>query len=97
MNSGNHAAGLSLAAKLRGIPAYVIVPKNAPKCKIENVKRYGGQVILSEPSMQSRESAAAKVLEATGATLVPSSNHGRIIRYSPSVSEDVLDIVLLVL
>ncbi|KAG5589609.1 hypothetical protein H5410_040123 [Solanum commersonii] len=50
---GNHVAALALAAKLRGIPAYIVIPKNAPKCKVENVKRYGGQVIWSEPSMQS--------------------------------------------
>ncbi|OAY56515.1 serine racemase [Manihot esculenta] len=90
-SSGNHAAALSLAAKLRGIPAYVIVPKNAPKCKIENVKRYGGQVILSEPSMQSRESTAAKVLEATGATLVPSSNHGRVISGHGTIVLEILE------
>ncbi|TMW83378.1 hypothetical protein EJD97_001888 [Solanum chilense] len=51
-SSGNHAAALSLAAKLRGVPAYIVIPKDAPKCKVANVKRYGGQVIFSEPSMQ---------------------------------------------
>ncbi|KAM3379833.1 hypothetical protein P3S68_012247 [Capsicum galapagoense] len=78
-SSGNHAAALSLAAKLRGIPAYVVVPRNAPKCKLANVKRYGGQVIFSEPTMQSREDTANKVMRDTGAVLIPSSNDGRII------------------
>ncbi|ONK71518.1 uncharacterized protein A4U43_C04F9470 [Asparagus officinalis] len=55
-SSGNHAAAVSLAAKLRGIPAYIVIPKNAPKCKVENVKRYGGQVIWSEATLESRES-----------------------------------------
>ncbi|KVH95381.1 hypothetical protein Ccrd_002511 [Cynara cardunculus var. scolymus] len=59
-SSGNHAAALALAAKLRGIPAYIVIPKNAPKCKVENVKRYGGQVIWSEANMQSREETANK-------------------------------------
>jgi len=36
--SGNHAPGLALAAKLRGIPAYIVTPKNIPICKFENVK-----------------------------------------------------------
>ncbi|KAK1309050.1 Serine racemase [Acorus calamus] len=57
-SSGNHAAAVSLAASLRGIPAYIVIPKNAPKCKVENVKRYGGQVVCSEATMQSRESIA---------------------------------------
>lgn len=79
--SGNHAAALSLAAKLRGIPAYIVIPKNAPKCKVENVVRYGGQVIWSEATMHSRESVASTVLEETGAVLVHPYNDGRIIRY----------------
>lgn len=80
--SGNHAAALALAAKLRGIPAYIVIPKNAPKCKVENVKRYGGQIIWSEANMQSREETANKVLHETGAVLVHPYNDGRIIRYS---------------
>lgn len=84
--SGNHAAALSLAAKLRGIPAYIVVPKNAPKCKVENVIRYGGQVIWSEATMQSREITATKVLKETGAILVHPYNDERIIRYSVFLS-----------
>ncbi|KAG6437478.1 hypothetical protein SASPL_102395 [Salvia splendens] len=81
-SSGNHAAALSLAAKLRGIPAHIVIPKNAPKCKVENVVRYGGQVIWSEATMQSREDVAAKVLKDTGAVLIHPYNDGRIIRAS---------------
>lgn len=69
-----------MAAKLRGIPAHIVVPENAPKCKVENVIRYGGKVIRSEASMQSREEVAAKVLEHTGAVLIHPYNDGRIIR-----------------
>ncbi|KAJ0692067.1 putative serine racemase, Ammonia-lyase [Helianthus annuus] len=79
LNSGNHAATLALASKIRGIPAYVVVPNNAPKCKVENVKCYGGHVIFSEATMKSRQEMANKVLSETGAVLVPSSNDARII------------------
>lgn len=80
--SGNHAAALSLAAKLRGIPAYIVIPENGPKCKVENVIRYGGQVIRSEATMQSREMTATKVMQETGALLIHPYNDGRIIRYN---------------
>src|SRR5262245_46030532 len=43
-SSGNHAAALARAAKLRGIPAYIVMPKNAPKAKEASVRRYGGQI-----------------------------------------------------
>ncbi|CAN4077379.1 unnamed protein product [Withania somnifera] len=90
-SSGNHAAALALAAKLRGIPAYIVIPKNAPKCKVENVKRYGGQVIWSESSMQSREDTANKVLQDTGAVLIHPYNDGRIISGQGTISLELLE------
>ncbi|GLT49758.1 hypothetical protein SLA2020_232920 [Shorea laevis] len=90
-SSGNHAAALSLAAKLRGIPAYIVVPKNAPKCKVENVIRYGGQVIWSEATMQSREITATKVLKETGAILVHPYNDERIISGQGTVALELLE------
>ncbi|CAI9094021.1 OLC1v1029655C1 [Oldenlandia corymbosa var. corymbosa] len=90
-SSGNHAAALSLAAKLRGIPAYVVVPKNAPKCKVENVKRYGGQIIWSEAAVESREETAKKVLQDTGGVLVHPYNDGRIISGQGTISLELLE------
>ncbi|XP_021300417.1 serine racemase isoform X1 [Herrania umbratica] len=78
-SSGNHAAALALAAKLRGIPAHIVIPKNAPQCKVQNVVRYGGQVIWSEATVPSREKTATKVLQETGAVLIHPYNDGRII------------------
>jgi threonine dehydratase len=69
-SSGNHAAALSKAASLRGIPAYIVMPKNAPKVKIEAVRAYGGIITFCEPSLQARESELQKVIEKTGAILV---------------------------
>ncbi|MCD7450455.1 hypothetical protein HAX54_006521 [Datura stramonium] len=90
-SSGNHAAALSLAAKLRGIPAYIVIPKNAPKCKFDNVKRYGGQVIFCEPTMQSREDTANKVMQDTGAVLIPSSNYGPVISGQGTMALEFLE------
>ncbi|KAF5729984.1 serine racemase [Tripterygium wilfordii] len=90
-SSGNHAAALALAAKLRGIPAYIVIPRNAPKCKVENVLRYGGQVIWSEATMQSRESTASKILQETGGVLVHPYNDGRIISGQGTISLELLE------
>lgn len=70
-----------MAAKIQGIPAYIVVPKGAPKCKVDNVIRYGGKVIWSEATMSSREEIASKVLQETGSVLIHPYNDGRIIRY----------------
>ncbi|KAL1364439.1 hypothetical protein HN51_012631 [Arachis hypogaea] len=90
-SSGNHAAALALAAKLRGIPAYIVIPKNAPTCKVENVKRYGGQVVWSEASVQSREEIANKVWQETGAIFVHPYNDGRILSGQGTISLELLE------
>ncbi|XP_004503769.1 serine racemase [Cicer arietinum] len=90
-SSGNHAAALALAAKLRGIPAYIVIPKNAPTCKVENVKRYGGQVIWSEANMQSREEVANKVWQETGANFIHPYNDGRILSGQGTISLELLE------
>ncbi|KAL3818076.1 hypothetical protein ACJIZ3_003981 [Penstemon smallii] len=90
-SSGNHAAALSLAAKLRGIPAHIVIPKGAPKCKVENVIRYGGKVIWSEPTLQSREEVAAKVLQETGAVLIHPYNDGRIMSGQGTLALELLE------
>src|SRR5918993_4173530 len=60
-SSGNHAQALALAAKLRGIPAYIVMPDNAPKVKKEAVAGYGGQITFWEPTLEARESTLAKI------------------------------------
>ena len=69
-SSGNHAAALARAARLRAIPAHIVMPRNAPRSKQDSVRRYGGQIVLCEPTLAARESTAAALKETTGAHLV---------------------------
>jgi threonine dehydratase len=69
-SSGNHAAALSRAARLRGIPAYIVMPDNSPRAKRAAVERYGGQINYCEATLAAREAAARALVEATGATLI---------------------------
>ncbi|HEY6619311.1 MAG TPA: pyridoxal-phosphate dependent enzyme [Steroidobacteraceae bacterium] len=69
-SSGNHAAALSRAARLRGIPAYIVMPSNSPQAKQAAVRRYGGDVVLCEPTLAARESTAQQVMERTGAIFI---------------------------
>jgi threonine dehydratase len=69
-SSGNHAAALSRAAKLRGIPAYIVMPNNVPKAKRASVERLGAKIVFCEPTIAAREAAAAKIIAETGAALV---------------------------
>lgn len=69
-SSGNHAAALARAARLRGIPAHIVMPSNAPKAKVESVRRNGGIIIFCEPTVTAREAACTEVIAGTGARLV---------------------------
>jgi threonine dehydratase len=99
-SSGNHAAALARAAKLRGIPAYIVMPSNSPQAKIESVRRYGGQIVFCEPTQEARETTAAKVIADTGAAFVHPYDDMRVIAGQGTAAlellEDVptLDIIL---
>lgn len=69
-SSGNHAAALALAARNAGTVAYVVMPFNAPKPKIDSVARLGGRITKCEPTLAARESTAAALQAETGATLI---------------------------
>src|ERR1700685_1584915 len=69
-SSGNHAAALARAARLRGVPAYIVMPRNAPLAKQAAVKRYGGDIVLCEPTLEARESTARALMERSGAAFI---------------------------
>ena len=78
-SSGNHGAALALAARWRGIPAWVIMPSNSSAVKKRAVEAYGGTITECEPNMASREATAADVMKRTGAHLVHPYNDPRVI------------------
>jgi threonine dehydratase len=69
-SSGNHAQALALAAKMRGVPAYIVMPSTAPTVKKAAVEGYGAEVIVCEPTLAARESTASEVQARTGATFI---------------------------
>jgi threonine dehydratase len=71
-SSGNHGTALARAAKLRGIPAHIVVPNNSAKVKVRAVESFGARIIFCEPNDAAREAACADVIAKTGATLIHS-------------------------
>ncbi|MBD3221535.1 pyridoxal-phosphate dependent enzyme [bacterium] len=78
-SSGNHAQALSLAARTRGIPAYVVMPTSAPAVKRDAVAGYGAEIIPCEPTLQAREETLARVVADTGAHFVHPYDDPRVI------------------
>ncbi len=78
-SSGNHAQALALAARMRGIPAFIVMPRTASPVKQAAVRDYGAEVVLCEPTLAARESTAAEVQQRTGATFIHPYDHPHII------------------
>ncbi len=78
-SSGNHAAALALAAKLRGTHAYIVMPKNAPEIKKKAVGSYGGVITFCEPTLIDREETLDKIIHESGALMVHPYNQLEVI------------------
>ena len=70
VSSGNHAQGVAWAAKRLGIPATIVMPSNAPKMKLAATRALGAEAVLYNRVTESRDAVAAKLLAASGGTLV---------------------------
>jgi threonine dehydratase len=78
-SSGNHAQALALAARLRGIPAHIVMPENSPKVKVAAVRGYGARIVFCPPTQRDREQTLEHVVAETGATFIhPYNNLGII-------------------
>ena len=92
-SSGNHAQALALAARMRGIPAYIVMPNNAPQVKKDAVAGYGGVITFCEPTLDARESTLAKVVAETGANIVHPYNDEHVIAGQGTATVELLDTV----
>ena len=78
-SSGNHAQGVSLAAKLLGIPATIIMPGDSPEIKVANTKGYGAEVIHYDRFNESRDIIAERIQRERGSYLIRPYDDPRII------------------
>lgn len=78
-SSGNHGSALALAARIRGIPAYVVMPTTAVDVKRRAAIEYGAQVISCEPTLLAREARTQEIIQATKSLFVHPYNDTRVI------------------
>ena len=90
-SSGNHVQALALAARMRGIPAFIVMPENAPMVKKQAVAGYGGQITFCEPTLEARENTLERIRLATGANLVHPHNDERVIAGQGTAALELLE------
>jgi len=91
VSSGNHGTALSLAAKIRGINATVVLPKNALPFKRNLIENLGAKIVECEAQVESREKTLLEVQKATGATVIHPYNDYRIISGQGTVALELLE------
>ncbi len=90
-SSGNHATCLALAARRRGIPAYIVVPHNAPLIKQRAIAAYGGRLTLCEPTLAARQAEADRIQRETGATFIHPYDDPAVIAGQATVALELLE------
>ena len=90
-SSGNHAAALARAAKLRGIPAHIVMPSNTLKVKVRAVEGYGARIVFCEPTQRAREETCARVMAETGATLIHPFENEDVIAGQGTLAVELLE------
>jgi threonine dehydratase len=90
-SSGNHGAAVACAAAWRGVPAYIVMPKNAPQVKVRAIEAYGGKITFCEPKVSSRNEVCARVQSDTGAALVHPFDNDQIIAGQATAAKELLE------
>ena len=90
-SSGNNAAALSRAAKLRGSKAYIVMPENSSQVKIAAVKNYGGIITFCKPNLKSRETTIEKIKQDTGSVEIHPYNDYRIIAGQATAALELIE------
>ncbi len=90
-SSGNHAAALALAARMRGIQAHIVMPSNAPEIKKIAVAGYGAHITFCEPTLQAREETLKTLADDLGLTIVHPYNNFKVISGQGTAALELLE------
>ena len=90
-SSGNHAAALALAARMRGIQAHIVMPSNAPDVKKIAVAGYGAHITFCEPTLQASEETLQKLVDDLHLTVVHPYNNFKVISGQGTAALELLE------
>ncbi len=90
-SSGNHAQAIALSARLLGMPAVVLMPKDAPPLKVEATRGYGAEVILFDRYTQDREALTQNLAKERGLTLIPPYDHPDVMAGQGTAAKELFE------
>ncbi len=90
-SSGNHGIAMSLAAKLLGVPAVVVMPTTAPPVKVESARRLGAEIVFEGTTTIERKAKTEKLAAERGLTIVPPFDHEWIVAGQGTMGLEILE------
>jgi threonine dehydratase len=90
-SSGNHAQATAIAARHVGALATIVMPEDAPHSKMEATGSYGASIVTYNRFTDSREQIARRIVEESGATLVPPFDHRMIMAGQGTAALELLE------
>ncbi len=90
-SSGNHAQAVAMAARAAGAAATLVMPVDAPRCKMEATRAQGAAIVTYDRLRESREQISARLAEETGAIMVPPYDHPWIIAGQGTAALELLE------
>jgi len=90
-SSGNHAQAIALAAQLLGIPATIVMPRDAPALKLAATRGYGAEIVLYDRYTEDREAIGRELAQARGLTLIPPFDHPDVIAGQGTAALELFD------
>lgn len=90
-SSGNHAQAVAMSAKLLGVPAHIVMPRNSPAIKKMATQGYGANVTLCESTLAARESTLNEVVAKTGATFIHPYNDYNVIAGQATCAKEIIE------
>jgi len=89
-SSGNHAQGVAYAARALGVKAVIVMPRNAPKRKVDSTAALGAEIVTVGPASTERMKKAEELARDHGYAIVPPYNDGQIIAGQGTVGLEIL-------
>ena len=90
-SSGNHAQGIALSARLLGIPATILMPKDAPAAKIAATQGYGADVVAFDRFQDDREKLCRTLADQRGMTLIPPFDHADVLAGQGTAAKELFE------
>ena len=90
-SSGNHAQAVALSARLLGMPALIVMPRDAPAAKLDATRGYGAEVVLYDRFTEDRDALTQRLASERGMTLVPPYDHPDVIAGQGTAAKELLE------